>query len=72
VLPTFSQSASALVPAEGHRYPQVRVQQAVQSAQGVSAGTPDGFEVPLGDSCWLADLGDWGFGPGVVIDPRSV
>jgi hypothetical protein len=61
VSPIFSQSASALVLAEGLQYPQVRVQQAVQSAQGVLAGTHDGFGAPLGGSGWLADLGNWGF-----------
>jgi hypothetical protein len=58
VSPTFSQSASALVPAEGLWYPEVRVQQAIQRAQGVLVGTHDGFGAPLGGSRGLVDLGN--------------
>jgi hypothetical protein len=38
----------------------VRVQQAVQNAQGVLATTHDGFGVALGQSCEDIDLGNGG------------
>jgi hypothetical protein len=60
VSPTFSQSASALVQAEGLWCLQVRVQQAVESAQGVLADTHDGFGASRGVSCPLVDLGNGG------------